>query len=283
MAKAGALMATRQIRELLRAPVSEFALANVDPSAHPGAKDKATARKQVDAQAEQLFALQERLYAEQSRALLVVLQGMDTCGKDGAIKKVVGNLNPAGVRVTSFKAPTDEEKRHGFLWRIRRTLPVPGNIAVFNRSHYEDVGIVKVHGWAEPAVIERRYGEITRFENQVAQSGVRVVKCFLHISYDEQRQRLLARLDDPTKHWKFKVGDLDERARWDDYMTAYETAIARCNTDAAPWYVIPANHKWYRDWALSHLLVETLTDMDPRYPRVDLDIPALKRRLKPPG
>ena len=275
-------MARASVRKTLRASGESFALVDVDPSAHPGVKNKLAAAPQVDALAELLFGLQERLYAEHTRGLLLVLQGMDTCGKDGAVKQVVGAFNPGGVRITSFKAPTDIEKRHHFLWRIRRALPGPGDIGVFNRSHYEDVGIVKVHGWAPAETIERRYAEITRFENQLAQAGVRLVKCFLHISYDEQRERLLARLDDPTKHWKFKAGDLDERARWGDYMAAYETAIARCNTDAAPWYVIPADRKWYRDWAVSRLLLETLTELDPRYPDTHLDVKAMRRRLSPP-
>jgi PPK2 family polyphosphate:nucleotide phosphotransferase len=276
-------MAKASVRETLCAPSESFTLADVDSSAHPGVKSKLAAGAQVDTLADPLFELQERLYAENTRGLLLVLQGMDTCGKDGAIKRVVGAFNPVGVRITSFKAPTDAEKRHHFLWRVRRALPGPGDVGVFNRSHYEDVGIVKVHGLAPPDTIEQRYAEITRFENQVAQAGIRLVKCFLHISYDEQRQRLLARLDDPTKQWKFKAGDLDERARWDDYMAAYETAIARCNNDAAPWYVIPADRKWYRDWAVSQLLLETLTELDPRYPDTNVDLKAMRKRLSPPG
>lgn len=227
-------MAKASVRETLRAAGDTFTLSGVDPAAHPGVKTKTAARSALDALAEPLFGLQERLYAERSRSLLVVLQGMDTCGKDGAVKKVAGAFNPAGVHVTSFKTPTAEEKRRGFLWRIRRQLPGAGEIAIFNRSHYEDVGIVKVHGWAPPEVIEKRYGEITRFENQVAQSGVKIVKCFLHISYDEQRERLLARLGDPTKQWKFNPGDLDERARWDEYTAAYETGSPAATATRRP-------------------------------------------------
>ncbi len=276
-------MAKSSIRERLRAAGESFELAALDPASTPGAPGKALARSQVDALAPPLFELQERLYAERTRAVLLVLQGMDTCGKDGTVKKVVGAFDPAGVRVTSFKAPTDEERRHGFLWRIRRALPSTGFVGVFNRSHYEDVGIVRVHGWAPPEVIERRYGEINRFEAQLAESGIAMIKCFLHISYDEQRERLLARLEDPTKHWKFNPSDLDERALWADYMSAYETAIRRCSTDAAPWHVIPADHKWYRDWAVAHLLTETLRELDPQYPQPALDLAALRKRLRPPG
>jgi PPK2 family polyphosphate:nucleotide phosphotransferase len=276
-------MAKSSIRRQLRAAGDPFQLAAVDPSSTPGAPGKALARTEVDALAKPLFELQERLYAERTRAVLLVLQGMDTCGKDGTVKKVVGAFNPVGVRITSFKAPTDEERRHGFLWRIRRALPSPGIVGVFNRSHYEDVGIVRVHGWAPPEVIERRYGQINRFEAELADSAITVVKCFLHISYDEQSERLLARLDDPAKHWKFNPGDLDERALWADYMSAYETAIGRCSTDAAPWYIVPADHKWYRDWAVAHLLLETMNELDPQYPKPALDLEALRKRLMPPG
>jgi PPK2 family polyphosphate:nucleotide phosphotransferase len=243
--------------------------------------DKAAAEEELKANAEAIGELAYRLYAEDRRALLLVLQGMDTSGKDGVVKHVVSAFNPVGVAITSFRAPTEQERRHHFLWRIRKGLPVRGQVAIFNRSHYEDVGIVRVHGWAEPDVIERRYAEINRFEQRLADAGTTVVKCWLHLSYDEQRERLLARLDDPTKRWKFNPDDLAERARWADYMAAYETAIARCS-GAAPWYVVPADRKWYHNFAVARLLVETLGGLGLAYPDPPLDVPALRARLAPP-
>ncbi len=182
--------------------------------------------------------------------------------------------------ITTFKAPTPEEKRHGFLWRIRKRLPAKGQVGIFNRSHYEDVLIARVHDLAKPEVIERRYEEINRFEKELVRSGTKVVKFCLHISYDEQRNRLLERLKDPEKRWKFKENDIDERAYWDDYQSAYSIAITQCSTPSAPWYVVPANDKDYRNWAISRILVETLEEMDPKYPQPKLDIPRLVKRLK---
>jgi PPK2 family polyphosphate:nucleotide phosphotransferase len=272
-------------RDLLRArPVDGvFALAGVDPRSTPGVKSRGRAEADLADATDRLASLQERLYAGRERSLLLVLQGMDTSGKDGVVKHVVRAMNPVGTAITSFRAPTEVEARHHFLWRVRRALPVPGQVAIFNRSHYEDVGIVRVHGLVPPETIERRYAEINRFERRVAESGTTVVKCWLHISYDEQRERLLARLDDPTKRWKFNETDVEERARWSEYMAAYETAIARCSTDEAPWYVVPADRKWYRNWAVARLLVEHLEQIDPHYPAPPLDIAALKKRLAPPG
>jgi PPK2 family polyphosphate:nucleotide phosphotransferase len=273
------------VSDLLRArPVDGvFALAGVDPRSTPGVKSRKRAEVDLASDAERLASLQERLYAERDRSFLLVLQGMDTSGKDGVVKHVVAAMNPVGTEVTSFRAPTEAEARHPFLWRVRRRLPVAGQVGIFNRSHYEDVGIVRVHGLAPPETVERRYAEINRFEQRVADSGTTVVKCWLHISYDEQRERLLARLDDPAKRWKFNETDIAERAHWAEYMAAYETAIARCATDAAPWYVVPADRKWYRNWAVARLLVEHLDAMGPRYPEPPLDVPALKKRLAPPG
>jgi len=227
-----------------------------------------------------LFNLQERLYAEHKRSLLIVLQAMDTGGKDGTITHVIGNLNPQGVQITAFKQPTPEERRHGFLWRIRRRLPDPGDVGIFNRSHYEDVLVARVHALAKPEVIERRYGLINDFEKQVARKGTKIVKFFLHISYEEQRNRLLERLLEPDKNWKFNENDINERAFWDDYQSAYSIAITNCSTKWAPWYVIPANDKAYRNWAVSKVLLETLEEMDPQYPHPKLDVPRLVRRLK---
>jgi PPK2 family polyphosphate:nucleotide phosphotransferase len=192
----------------------------------------------------------------------------------------VRNFNPQGVMITPFKQPTPQEKRHGFLWRIRKRLPVPGDIGIFNRSHYEDVLIARVHELAPPAVIERRYDLINAFEKQLVRSGTRIVKLCLHISYAEQRKRLLERLKDPTKRWKFNEHDIDERAYWDEYMSAYSLAISRCSTPQAPWYVIPADDKVYRNWAVTKILSETLQEMNPTYPHPKLDIPRLVKRLK---
>jgi PPK2 family polyphosphate:nucleotide phosphotransferase len=272
----------KQIRQLLRAEPSDgrFRLAEVDPDSTPGLKHPKRIAKDMAADHVKLFNLQERLFAEHKRSLLIVLQAMDTGGKDGTVTHVIGNLNPQGVQITPFKAPSPEERRHGFLWRIRRRLPEPGQVGIFNRSHYEDVLIARVHSLVKPEVIERRYGQINDFEKQVVRKGTKVVKFFLHISYEEQRRRLLERLMEPDKNWKFNENDINERAYWDDYQGAYSIAITNCSTKWAPWYVIPANDKAYRNWAISNVLLETLTEMDPQYPHPKLDIPRLVRRLK---
>jgi PPK2 family polyphosphate:nucleotide phosphotransferase len=277
-----ACVAKKDIRDLLRAQLHDgrFRMVDVDPDSTPGLKKRKRAKKELEAAHANLFNLQERLWAEQKRSVLIVLQAMDTAGKDGTITHVMGHLNPQGVQISTFKAPTAEEKRHGFLWRIRRRLPDPGVIGIFNRSHYEDVLIARVHALAKPPMIERRYELINQFEKELARRGTKVVKFCLHISYDEQRRRLLERLLDPDKNWKFHENDINERAYWDDYQSAYGIAITRCSTQWAPWYVIPANDKDYRDWAVSKILTETLEEMDPQYPHPKLDIPRLVKRLK---
>jgi PPK2 family polyphosphate:nucleotide phosphotransferase len=248
---------------------------SVDTRATPGVKQRKSAEKEFARDAAELASLQERLYAEDARRLVLVLQGMDTCGKDGTVKHVAGQVNPAGLHIVSFKQPTPDERKHHFLWRIQRALPAPGYLGIFNRSQYEEVLVVRVH---DLAPWEGRYEEIVKFE---ATAGVTWVKCMLHISRDEQRDRLLARLQDPTKRWKFDVTDLAERERWDDYMAAYQDALERCDTDDAPWYVVPADRKWYRNWAVQQLLLETLRELDPQYPaREDLDLPALEAQLR---
>jgi PPK2 family polyphosphate:nucleotide phosphotransferase len=273
----------KQIRDLLRAEVQDgrFRLADVDPAATPGLKKPKRAVKDLKKHRAKLFKLQEKLYAENKRAILLVLQGMDTSGKDGSITHVIGNMNPQGVQITTFKQPTPEEKRHGFLWRIRRSLPEVRKVGIFNRSHYEDVLIVRVHDLAPLNVIERRYGLINRFEKHVTNQRTKIVKICLHISYDEQRNRLMDRLKDPDKQWKFNEHDIDERAYWDDYQSAYSIAITRCSTTYAPWYVVPANDKDYRNWAVARILIETLEEMDPQYPHPRLDVPRLLKRLQP--
>jgi len=272
----------KQVRELLVAKPGDgrFRLIEIDPDTTPGLKGKHRAKTDLARHRDSLFKLQERLYAERKRALLVVLQAMDTGGKDGTVTHVIGNMNPQAVLISSFKAPTPEEKGHGFLWRIRKRLPEKGNIGIFNRSHYEDVLVARVHNLAPPDVIERRYEKINAFERKLTRSGTRVVKLMLHISYDEQRQRLIDRLKNPDKHWKFSEHDIDERGYWDDYQSAYSTAISRCSTDWAPWFVIPADDKDYRNWAVASILIETLEEMNPQYPRPKLDVPRLIKRLK---
>jgi PPK2 family polyphosphate:nucleotide phosphotransferase len=231
----------------------------------------------------ELSDLQERLFAQgrrgSPRRLLLVLQGMDTSGKGGILRHTVGLVDPQGVRITSFKAPTEEERAHDFLWRIRRALPGPGLIGVFDRSHYEDVLVPRVHDLVEPAEIERRYAVINDFERGLVESGTTILKCLLHISPGEQRRRLLARLAQPTKHWKYNPHDVDERARWADYRRAYEAAIEHTNTEVAPWYLVPSDSKWYRNLAIGELLLETLRGFDLHWPVADFDVEAERDRL----
>ena len=268
------------VRELLRArPESDDPLDRHATDSHPGVKDKRKAAAAEVTDGERLAALQERLFAEDKRTILLVLQGIDTSGKDGTIKHVIGDVNPLGCKITSFKKPTPEEAKHHFLWRIRRALPEPGQIGVFGRSHYEDVIVPRVHGGLSDRDIDKRYADIARFEADLAGGTMTIVKCFLHISNEEQRERLLARLDEPTKRWKFNPSDVDERELWPKYQETFREVIRRSSYDVAPWYVIPADRKWYRNWAVGRLLLETLTEMAPEYPQPDLDIPAIKARL----
>ncbi|MBD5829506.1 polyphosphate kinase 2 family protein [Janibacter melonis] len=228
--------------------------------------------------------LQERLYAESKgggqRSVLLVIQGMDTSGKGGIMRHVVGAMDPQGVALTSFKVPSDEERRHPFLWRIRRALPRPGEIGVFDRSHYEDVLVVRVHDLVPRAQWSRRYGQIATFERGLVESGTTVVKVMLHISKDEQRARLAERLARPDKHWKYNPGDIDEREHWDEYMEAYQSVLERTSTESAPWYVVPADRKWYARLAVMQLLKEHLEAMDPRWPAADFDVEVEQERLE---
>ncbi|MDG4822534.1 hypothetical protein O7635_11800 [Asanoa sp. WMMD1127] len=287
-----------EMRSLLRVcsdrPVD---LADIDPRSTPGlpnkkvtgADTKLWARGEVDRIGDELATQQEMLFAQATvdprlgRSVLLVLQAMDCGGKDGAVKRVAGAMNPLGLHIKAFGPPTEEERRHDFLWRIRKALPPVGYVGVFNRSHYEDVLVVRVNELVPEDVWRPRYQEINDFERQLVDAGTTVLKVMLHISRDEQRERLTARLDDPTKHWKFNPDDLDSRARWDDYQAAYAEALTRCDSDQAPWYVIPADRKWYRDWALAHLVRETFADLKLNYPEPDYDLAAQRRRLEADG
>ena len=273
------------IRDLLRVtPGSDVQLVDVDPRSTPGTDlGKKQAKAATLALGPRVADLQERLYAGgrtgSPRRVLVVLQGMDTSGKGGAVKNVAGLVNPAGVRITGFDRPTEEELAHDFLWRIEKALPPAGAIGVFDRSHYEDVLIVRVHDLVPQQEWETRYDRINEWEAALAEQGVTLLKVMLHISPDEQRERLLARLDDPSKHWKVNPGDIDERRHWHAYQTAYEAVLARCSTDVAPWYVVPADRKWYRNWALAHLLLETLEDLQLTWPQPELDLEGMRAAL----
>jgi len=284
-------MATSSIRDALR--VRPSADTTIDVGRHPpdatplapGKKGKTLERTAVEAT--EIGELQERLYAQGTtgdpRRILLVLQGMDTAGKGGTVEHVVSAVGPEGCHITAFKRPTPEELAHHFLWRIRNALPGPGIVGVFDRSHYEDVLVVKVHGTIDDAECARRYDEINAFERELVESGTTIVKCWLNISYDEQRERLLARLDEPDKHWKFNEGDIDERRKWAQYQEAYTAALAHTSTDHAPWYAVPGDRKWYRNWAVAGLLLEALRGMDLAYPDPGLDVPRLKERLRPPN
>jgi PPK2 family polyphosphate:nucleotide phosphotransferase len=273
-----------RVSDLLRVPAGAVDLSALDTRATPGFDGgKAAGKAALADLGSRLSDLQERLHAEGvtggSRSLLLILQGMDTSGKGGAVRHVIGQVDPQGCEIASFKAPTREELAHDFLWRIRRRLPGPGKLGVFDRSHYEDVLVVGVHELVPRSTWSRRYASINRFEAQLVERDVRVVKVFLHISKEEQRQRLLARLDDPTKHWKYNPRDVDERARWADYQAAYEAALERCNGDVAPWYRVPADRKWYRNWAIASLLVEQLEDMKLTWPKGDFEVEEEQARL----
>jgi PPK2 family polyphosphate:nucleotide phosphotransferase len=276
------------LRSELRVPVGPVTLAGYDSSSTPLAERGKKGHLSLPTDdGDALRELAERLYADASvggkRSVLLVLQGMDTSGKGGTTDHVVSTIRPTSVRYHAFKAPTDEERKHDFLWRIRQHVPLPGELQVFDRSHYEDVLIVRVHNLGPEAEWSQRYHRINDFESELAAAGTTIVKCFLHVSFDTQRERLLARLDDPTKHWKFNPADVDERQRWTDYVTAYEAALEKCNTPQAPWYVVPADSKKYRNWAVGRLLRETLAELDPQWPQPDLDIDLLRERLRPPN
>jgi PPK2 family polyphosphate:nucleotide phosphotransferase len=272
----------KRLSDRLRLPPGPVDLRRIDARATPGLKGGKKAAAECDHVA-RLSLLQEQLYAEGrtggERSVLLVLQGMDTSGKGGTVRHVVGMLDPSGLRVAAFGVPTAEERRHDFLWRIRRQLPHPGQVGVFDRSHYEDVVTVRVEKLAEPRTWRRRYDAINRFETDLASNGTRVVKCFLHISPAEQRARLLRRLDRPDKHWKFDPSDLAAREKWDEYTVAYQDALERCRSELAPWYVIPADRKWYRNWAVAQILLEQFEALALRWPEPSFDVDEQRKRL----
>ncbi|KRE96185.1 phosphate--nucleotide phosphotransferase [Nocardioides sp. Soil774] len=275
---------TDAITAHLRLPAGPVDLTTIETDAAPGFDgDKAEGKATLFAMGDELSDLQERLWAQRTvgseRRILLVLQGMDTSGKGGVLRHTIGLVDPQGVKITSFKAPTEEERAHDFLWRIEKGLPPAGFIGVFDRSHYEDVLIARVRGFAEPEEIERRYGAINDFEASLVDEGYSIIKCMLHISAEEQRARLAERLDNPEKHWKYNPGDLDERAFWPDYQAAYETVLERTSTQLAPWHVVPSDKKWFRNLAIGQLLLETLRRLDLQWPEADFDVDAEKARL----
>ena len=254
---------------IIPAPYSEVNISDIDTKYI--SKDKEDeAKEQIIKDQKKLAALQERLYAEGKQSLLIVLQGMDTSGKDGSVKNIFEGCNPQGIYVQAFKRPTEEELAHDFLWRINNKVPSKGMIGIFNRSHYEDVLVGKVEKLAPEEIIEKRYNAINNFEKQlVDHNNTKIIKFFLHISKEEQKERLEERINDPEKQWKFNEGDIPVRAKWHEYMKAYEDALSKCNTKYAPWIIVPSDRKWYRNLILTQTILKTLEDMDPKYPQRD--------------
>ncbi len=261
------------VAQLRVAPGAAVDLAAIDPGATPGFEgDREAARDELEGLRAELEAFQERLWAERRQSLLIVLQAMDAGGKDGTIRKVFTAFNPQGTSVTGFGVPTEEELAHDFLWRIHAHAPGKGRIGIFNRSHYEDVLVVRVAELVPPSVWSARYDQINDWERTLAAAGTTIIKLFLHISRDEQRARFQKRLDQPDRRWKFSRGDLQVRAQWDDYQAAYTDVLERCSTAVAPWYVIPADRKWYRDLAVARIVADTGRRMDPQYPPPEDDL-----------
>jgi PPK2 family polyphosphate:nucleotide phosphotransferase len=252
-------------------PGGKIDLSDFDPGSTPGFSHQDAGGRLLELN-DRLEALQEALWAEHRHKVLVVLQGMDTSGKDGTIRHVFEGVNPLGVRVAAFKAPTQEELEHDFLWRVHAKVPARGEMVIFNRSHYEDVLVARVHKLVPPEVWKQRYHQINDFELLLAETGTTVLKFFLHISKDEQKARLQARLDDPQKQWKFRKGDLVDRALWDEYIKAYEEALSRTSQKHAPWYVVPADKKWYRNLVVATVLVKALEDLKIRIPQAEEDL-----------
>ena len=255
------------MKQYLVKPETKVTLSKQDPNDTDNFKGgKEAALAEFEKLNGKLETLQELLFAEHKRKVLVILQAMDAGGKDGTISHVFEGVNPAGVRVASFKAPTAEELDHDFLWRVHKEVPGNGELTIFNRSHYEDVLVVRVHNYVPPEVWKKRFDQINEFERTLAENGTTILKFYLHIDLDEQKERLQARLDDPTKRWKFRLGDLEERKLWGNYMEAFEDVLSKTSTDYAPWYIVPANHKWYRDLVISSVLVDALEGLKMKYP-----------------
>ena len=259
-------------------PGASLKLAHIDPSSKGEHEDKTSAKQELEHYAQRLIELQYLLYAEGKQSLLICLQALDAGGKDGTIRHVLSYMNPQGCRVQAFKVPSAEEAAHDFLWRVHRATPARGEVVIFNRSHYEDVLVARVHGLVPKATWRKRYEAINAFEKQLAENGTHILKFFLHISKDEQLKRFRKRLDDPNRHWKISEADYQERQYWDAYQQAYQEALSRCSTPWAPWFVIPANHKWYRNLAISKIVVETMEALHMSTPEPRVDIEALKRK-----
>jgi PPK2 family polyphosphate:nucleotide phosphotransferase len=264
-------------------PVRPLRLKKIAPGETGSYKSNKEGKAKAQAAMEQLVSrldrLQERLYANANRALLIVLQGMDTSGKDGTIKSVMSGVNPQGCKVATFKTPTTKEQAYDFLWRVHQEVPPKGFIGIFNRSHYEDVLITRVHGWVSEKVVNRRFEQIREFEQLLVENGTVILKFFLHISKDEQRDRLEARVRDPEKRWKFNEGDLEERKLWDDYMKAFEDMMSATSTASAPWYVVPANHKWYRNLVVAEVVVAALEAMRLKIPPPPANVDFARLRI----
>jgi PPK2 family polyphosphate:nucleotide phosphotransferase len=269
-------MATNFNKELVVKPGEKVKLAKWDPEDTLGWEKDHKTKVELEKSLVKLDKLQYLLYAEHKYALLIVLQGIDAAGKDGTIRHVMAGVNPQGCTVTPFKTPTPEEAAHDFLWRIHKAVPEHGDIGIFNRSHYEDVLVVRVHNLVPKDVWSRRYDQINEFEKTLSENNVKILKFFLHISQDEQKKRFEERIDEPQRRWKISQSDFDERKFWDEYMAAYEDALAKCSTEQAPWYVIPANRKWFRNLAVSHIITETLEDMHMKFPAPTVDVEELK-------
>lgn len=269
-------MATNFTKELILKPGDKLNLSKYDADDTRGWQKDHRMKSSLDKTLERLDSLQYVLYAERKRAILVVLQGLDTAGKDGTIRHVMSGINPQGCKVTAFKVPAGEETDHDFLWRIHKAVPGYGAIGIFNRSHYEDVLVVRVHDLVPKEVWTKRYEQINEFESILHCNNVKILKFFLHISKEEQKKRLLERIDDPDKHWKISDADFHERKFWSDYRCAYEDALTKCNADHAPWFIIPSNKKWFRNLAVSHIIAETMESMDLKFPKPKVDVKNLK-------
>ncbi|MFZ3217531.1 MAG: polyphosphate kinase 2 family protein [Candidatus Acidiferrales bacterium] len=269
-------MPTNFSKELLIKPNKKIRLEKFDPSATLGWKKDHTMKTSLAKTLEKLDQLQYLLYADHKKSLLAVFQGLDAAGKDGVIRHVMSGVNPQGCSVTSFKTPSPQEAAHDFLWRVHKAVPSYGDIGIFNRSHYEDVLVVRVHDLVPKPVWSERYDQINQFESILHHNNIRILKFFLHISKAEQKKRFMERIDDPGKRWKISQSDFDERQFWDEYVVAYEEVLARCSTKIAPWYLIPSDKKWFRNLAVSRIIVETLQDMRLKFPAPTVDVKKLK-------